>query len=117
MDMKKSNMKIRVALTTAGMRQWQFADLLGVHQSVLARWMRYELPEDLQNEAVALIRGDSVSGDLGAKIRYFVNDTRRSMRSWASEPQEKTLNRKVSKTIREVEELELRREQERQGWL
>lgn len=52
------NEKIRKALTAAGMKQWQLADLLGISEPTLTRWLRHELPQEKQAEIVAVIKGE-----------------------------------------------------------
>lgn len=51
------NKVIREALTAAGMKQWQLADLLGISEPTLTRWLRHELPQEKQAEIVAVIEG------------------------------------------------------------
>lgn len=52
------NKVIREALTAAGMKQWQLADLLGISEPTLTRWLRHELPQEKQAEIVAVIKGE-----------------------------------------------------------
>lgn len=42
----KANQEVREALQNKGMKQWELADLLGVSEFTLARWLRKELTED-----------------------------------------------------------------------
>lgn len=42
------NKTIKDALKSAGMKQWQLADLLGMPEGSLCRKLRYELPEEEQ---------------------------------------------------------------------
>ena len=42
----KANQEVREALQNKGMKQWQLADLLGVSEFTLTRWLRKELTED-----------------------------------------------------------------------
>lgn len=42
----KPNQDIRTALQSKGMKQWELADLLGVSEFTLTRWLRKELTED-----------------------------------------------------------------------
>lgn len=53
--MTKSNIKIRVKMIEAGMKQWELARLLGIGESVLSRKLRDELPEEEQDRIVTLI--------------------------------------------------------------
>lgn len=56
------NERIRIAMIQRNLKQWEVAKLLGIHESVLCRKLREELPEDEQNEIVARIEG-GVSDD------------------------------------------------------
>ena len=58
--MNKTNSIIRRALFDAGMRQWQLADALGIHEKTLCCKLRHELPEDEQKKIVELIRSNPV---------------------------------------------------------
>lgn len=42
----KANQEVREALQNKGMKQWELADLLGVSEFTLTRWLRKELTED-----------------------------------------------------------------------
>lgn len=42
----KANREVRKALQNKGMKQWELADLLGVSEFTLTRWLRKELTED-----------------------------------------------------------------------
>lgn len=42
----KPNRDVRIALQSKGMKQWELADLLGVSEFTLTRWLRKELTED-----------------------------------------------------------------------
>ena len=50
------NKKIRAALTAAGMKYWELADLLGIHPATLSAKLRHELPEKEQEEILEKIR-------------------------------------------------------------
>lgn len=41
----KANQEVREALQNKGMKQWELADLLGVSEFTLTRWLRKELTE------------------------------------------------------------------------
>ena len=58
--MNKTNMKIREALREANMKQWQLADVLGVHEKTLCCKLRHELSEDEQSRIIELIRSNPV---------------------------------------------------------
>lgn len=40
------NEKLRKIINDSGVRQWQIADELGIHEKTLTVWLRHELPED-----------------------------------------------------------------------
>ena len=42
----KANREVREALHNKGMKQWELADMLGVSEFTLTRWLRKELTED-----------------------------------------------------------------------
>lgn len=42
----KPNRDIRIALQSKGMKQWELADMLGISEFTLTRWLRKELTED-----------------------------------------------------------------------
>ncbi len=42
----KANQEVREALQNKGMKQWELADMLGVSEFTLTRWLRKELTED-----------------------------------------------------------------------
>lgn len=42
----KANQEVREALQNKGMKQWELADLLGISEFTLTRWLRKELTED-----------------------------------------------------------------------
>ncbi|MBQ6173474.1 MAG: hypothetical protein IJK28_02495 [Clostridia bacterium] len=50
------NSKVRIALIEAGMKHFQLARLLGMHEQALSRKLREELPPDEQDRIVELIR-------------------------------------------------------------
>ena len=50
-----TNMRIRMAMLTAGLKQWEVAKLLGMNEAVLSRKMRAELPEEEQDRIVQVI--------------------------------------------------------------
>jgi predicted XRE-type DNA-binding protein len=49
------NARIKVALIENGMKQWQLAQLMGVHEATLSKRMREELPAEEQDRIVNLI--------------------------------------------------------------
>ncbi len=44
-----------MAMAEAGMKQWELANLLGVHEGTLSRKFRQELPAEEQDLIVAMI--------------------------------------------------------------
>lgn len=42
----KANQEVREALQNKGMKQWELADMLGISEFTLTRWLRKELTED-----------------------------------------------------------------------
>ena len=42
----KPNQDVREALQNKGMKQWELADMLGISEFTLTRWLRKELTED-----------------------------------------------------------------------
>ena len=51
----KANARIREALKSSGLRQWELADLLGMAEGTLSRKLRRDLPEDEQRRIIDLI--------------------------------------------------------------
>ena len=54
--MNMANERVRAAFAETRVIKWQVADVLGVHPTTLANWMRHELPEIKQQEILAAIR-------------------------------------------------------------
>lgn len=50
-----SNIDIRVKATESGVKMWQLAEKLGIHEGTLSRKLRHELPEEEKNKILALI--------------------------------------------------------------
>lgn len=42
----KANQEVREALHNKDMKQWELADMLGISEFTLTRWLRKELTED-----------------------------------------------------------------------
>lgn len=42
----KANQEVREALQNKGIKQWELADMLGISEFTLTRWLRKELTED-----------------------------------------------------------------------
>ena len=51
-----ANMKLKVAILQSGMKQWQVANLIGIRDDAFSRKLRYEMPEEEQDEIIELIR-------------------------------------------------------------
>ena len=56
------NNKVRNAMKTYGVKQWELADLLGLHEVTLCKKLRHELPEDEQKRMIDLIRQHAEGG-------------------------------------------------------
>lgn len=50
-----NNQMIRAAQNRHGLRQWQVADIIGIHADTLSRKLRHELPEEEQKAIVKQI--------------------------------------------------------------
>lgn len=55
MKRQENNIIIREALKRHSLPQYQLADVLGVSEWTLCRWLRHELPKDQQRDIVAKI--------------------------------------------------------------
>lgn len=64
---KMRNRKIKIAMTEEGLRQWEVARLMGIHEGSLSRRLRNELPADEQDKIVELIRQHTNRGGGEAK--------------------------------------------------
>ncbi len=53
---RTNNHIVREAMNNAQMYQWELAELIGVSEPTLIRWMRREMPIERQEELVELIR-------------------------------------------------------------
>lgn len=52
-----NNRIIRQTMTRYGLRQWEAADMIGVHPDTLSKWLRHELPEAEQIRIAEMIEG------------------------------------------------------------
>lgn len=50
-----SNTEIRIKATKSGIKMWQIAERLGIHEGTLSRKLRHELPEEEKQKILALI--------------------------------------------------------------
>ena len=57
--MLQNNVEIRTEIQKRGLRYWQVADLLGIGETTLSRWLRKELPEEKKNLILEVIRKES----------------------------------------------------------
>lgn len=53
--MKKANLEIREAAKSAGVRLWQIADVLKMHESAFSVKLRKELPTQERDEILQII--------------------------------------------------------------
>ena len=53
--MRSSNQDIKKKIKEAGVYQYQIADILGVSETTLVRWLRYELTDEQRNMILAAI--------------------------------------------------------------
>lgn len=53
------NEQIRKELKTAGMKQWQLAELMGISEQTICRKMRKEFPQSEQERIIELIRNSA----------------------------------------------------------
>lgn len=51
----QSNMVIRTASKSAGVRLWQIAEALGIQETALSRKLRHELPTEEKNKILGII--------------------------------------------------------------
>ena len=49
------NQEIRQAAKKRGVRHWQIADALGIHETTLTHKLRYELPQDEKERILSII--------------------------------------------------------------
>ncbi len=57
-----NNVKIKVAMIEHGVKQWEVAQMMGIHEVTLCRKMRNELPAEEQDRIVDLIRQHTKTG-------------------------------------------------------
>ncbi len=53
---QKENQDIRAAISGAGLKQWEAAELLGICEGTFSRWLRRELPEEKKKMILERIR-------------------------------------------------------------
>lgn len=52
------NEEIKEALYKTGLKQWELADLLGIHEITLCKKLRHELPGKEKKEILSLIKNN-----------------------------------------------------------
>lgn len=57
------NKKIKIALMTSGLRQYELARILGISETTLGRKLREELPEEEQDRIVGIIEEGGQNDD------------------------------------------------------
>ena len=107
----KANIKVRECLAEHDIRQLEFAEIFGVVEQTMYRWLRRELPEEIQDKLCEVIAGDHEH--IESLKEYFQKRTLSN--------DDFLLNRNVEKICREISDLELEadieKEQEREQWL
>ena len=58
-----NNLKIRVAMVSNNVKQWEVAELLKISEPSLSRLLRHELPEEEQDRIVKAIEERSNRND------------------------------------------------------
>lgn len=52
---RKANREVRQVMKDKRVYQWEVAEVLGVHESTIIRWMRTKLPEDRKNDILEAV--------------------------------------------------------------
>lgn len=55
-NIEMNNIRIKIAMTQYGIKQWELARIMGLHEGSLSRKFRVDLSEEEQNRIVELIR-------------------------------------------------------------
>lgn len=55
------NAVVRTAIAKAGLHQWQIADVIGISEGTLTRWLRTELSDERREKVLAAI--DRLTGE------------------------------------------------------
>ena len=100
------NLILRAGLLEKNHRVYNLAESLGIADSTLSRWLRTEWPTELQERAIKCVDADSDEDP--ARVRQDIYNI---IRKKSGDP-----NGYASRVLREVEELELRRQTEREEW-
>ena len=61
--MMKANNDLRTAIFTSGLKHWEIAKLLGIHEATLARWLRSELPNEKKDQILQIIQNHGKAGE------------------------------------------------------
>ncbi len=56
------NTVVRTAIAKAGLYQWQIADVIGISEGTLTRWLRTELSDERREKVLAAI--DRLTGEI-----------------------------------------------------
>ena len=104
------NLMLRKALLDREIHLHEVAKKLHVSTNALRDWMYYEWPEELQNEVLDFVedKGTKTALDVRADIFKSVRPHRANAFG--------TSGGYASRVMLEVQEWELRREKEREGW-
>lgn len=57
-----TNKEVREAMKAAGLKQWELADLVGCSENTMYRKLRTELPEDMKQHLLEVIRNHKQKG-------------------------------------------------------
>lgn len=63
-----ANTEIRQAMKEAGLSQWQLGDLVGCSENTIQRKLRKELPEDMKQHFLEVIRNHRKDGEHGGAV-------------------------------------------------
>lgn len=58
-----SNREIRITILAHGLRNWQVAKAMGIHEVTLSRWLREELTPERRERVLAAVRSLSEAGE------------------------------------------------------
>lgn len=57
------NKDIKEKIKAAGLHQYQVADLCGISETTLVRWLRYELPADKREMILSVIEKEGAKNE------------------------------------------------------
>ena len=104
------NILLRKAALDRETYLYEIALALGISSKQLTELMHYDWPERLQKDVIAFMDGDTKKDKL--QIRQEILEFNRTQRS----PMFNAAGGYATRVLREVQEIELRREKEREGW-